>query len=135
MAGQSEVEGINNHGVRKNGSVSVVPSGVEMVPLGESIGRSHVGARGDLPDEIKVLKKEGPVSLPSGELARVLEIGQVLVIGEDRGGVRSSLQVLFPLNKGEDNSKELVVIDVVVTFSRREGLGKVSAGVKVSCLI
>ena len=57
------------------------------------------------------------------------------MIGEDRDGVRSSLQVLFPLNKGEDNSKKCVIIDVIVSFGRREGLRKVSAGVKVSCLI
>ena len=57
------------------------------------------------------------------------------MIGEDRDRVRSSLQVLFPLNKGEDNSKEFAIIDVIVLFGRREGLGKVSAGVKVSCLI
>ena len=54
------------------------------------------------------------------------------MIGEDRDGVRSSLQVLLPLNKGENNSKEFAIIDVIVSFGRREGLGKVSAGMKVS---
>ena len=57
------------------------------------------------------------------------------MIGEDRDGVRSSLQVLFPFNKGEDNSKEFVIIDVIVSFGQREGLGKVGTGVKVSYLI
>ena len=57
------------------------------------------------------------------------------MISEDRDGVRSSLQVLFPFNKGEDNSKEFAIVDVIVSFGRREGLGKVSAGVKVSCFI
>ena len=75
MAGQCEIEGINDHGIGKNGSVDIVPSGVEVVPSRESIGGSHVGSRSDLPDEIKVLKKEGPARLSSGELARVLEIG------------------------------------------------------------
>ena len=61
--------------VEGNGSVGIVPSGVEVVPPRESIGGSHVGSRSDLPDEIKVLKKEGPSCLPSGEFVRVFEIG------------------------------------------------------------
>ena len=135
VVGQCEVKGINDHGVGKNGSVNIVPSGVEVILSGESISGSHVSARGDLPDEIKVLKKERPVSLPLREFARVFKIRQILMICEDRDRVRSPLQVLFPFNKGEDNSKEFPIIYVVVSFSRREGLGKVSTGVKVSCLI
>ena len=92
-----------------------------------------MSSRGDFPDEIKILKKKGPASLPSREFARVFEIGQVLVIGEDRDRVRSPLQVLFPLSKSEDNSKEFLIIDVVVVLGQREGLGKVSTGVEVSC--
>ena len=57
------------------------------------------------------------------------------MIGEDRDGVRSSLQVLFPLNKGKDDGKELLIIYVIVAFGRGEGLGEVGAWVEVSCLI
>ena len=135
MAGQCEVKGVDDHGVGKDGSIGIVLSGVEVVPPRESISRSHVSSRGDLPDDIKVLKKEGPVSLSSREFARVFEIGQVLMIGEDRDRVRSPLQVLFPFSKSEDNSKEFLIIDVVVALGQREGLGKVSTGVKVSCHI
>ena len=103
-----------------------------VIPPRESISRSHVSSRGDFPDKIKVLKKKGPASLLSREFVRVFEIGQVLMISEDRDRVRSPLQVLFPLSKSEDNSKELPIIDVVVALGQREGLGKVSAGVKVS---
>ena len=62
-----------------------------MIPLRESISRSHVSSRGDSPDDIKVLKKKGPVSLSLREFVRVFEIGQVLMIGEDRNRVGSSL--------------------------------------------
>ena len=133
--GEHEVKGVDDHGVRKDGSVSIVLSGVKVIPLRESISRSHVSSRGDFPDEIKVQKEKGPTSLLSREFARVFEIGQVLMISEDRDRVRSSLQVLFPLSKSEDNSKEFPVIDVVVALGQQEGLGKVSAGVKVSCCI
>ena len=57
------------------------------------------------------------------------------MVGEDGDGVRSSLQVLFPLDKRKDNGEELSIIYVVVALCWGEGLGKVSAGVKVSCFI
>ena len=57
------------------------------------------------------------------------------MVGEDGDGVRSSLQVLLPFCKSEDNGEELSIIYVIVAFSRGEGLGEVSAGMKVSCLI
>ena len=135
MASQCKVKGVDDHGVGKDGSIGIVLSGVEMISLRESISRSHVSSRGNFPDDIKVLKKKGPANLSSREFARVFEIGQVLMIGEDRDRVRSSLEVLFPLSKSKDNSKEFPIIDVVVVLGQREGLGKVSAGVKVSCCI
>ena len=116
--GEHEIKGVDDHGVRKDGSISIVLSGVEVIPLRESISRPHVGARGDFPDDIKVLKKKGPASLSSREFARDFEIGQVLVIGEDRDRVRSPLQVLFPLSKSEDNGKEFPIIDVVITLGQ-----------------
>ena len=94
-----------------------------------------MSSRGDFPDEVKVLKKMGPTSLSSREFVRVFEIGQVLMIGENRDRVRSPLQVLFPLSKSEDNRKEFPIIDVVVTLSQGEGFGRVSTGVKVSCCV
>ena len=57
------------------------------------------------------------------------------MIGEDRDGVRSSLQVLPPFYEGEDNSKELSIIYIIVAFCCGEGLGKISARVEVSCFI
>ena len=57
------------------------------------------------------------------------------MVGEDGDGVRSALQVLLPFYKSEDNGKELSIIYVVVALGRGEGFGKVSAGVKVSCVI
>ena len=40
------------------------------------------------------------------------------MIGEDRDGVRGPLQVLFPLNEGEDNSEKFPIIDVLVSLSQ-----------------
>ena len=75
MAGKCEIKRIDDHGFRQDGSISVVPRGVKVISPGESISRSHVSPRGDLPDEIKVLRKEGPASLSTREFTRVFEIG------------------------------------------------------------
>ena len=71
MSGQCEVEGVDDHGIWKDGGIHIIFSGIEVVPPRESISRSHVQSRGDFPDEIKVLKKKGPVSLSSREFSRV----------------------------------------------------------------
>ena len=75
MMGEHEVKRVDDHGVGEDGSISIVPSGVEVIPPRESISGSHASSRGNFPDDIKVLKKEGPASLSQGEFTRVFEIG------------------------------------------------------------
>ena len=48
---------------------------------------SQLYPRGDLPDNIKVLEEEGPASLVTRECVRILEVGQVLMVGENRNRV------------------------------------------------
>ena len=43
------------------------------------------------------------------------------MIHDNGDGVQSSLKVMFPFRKGEDDSKEFSVIDVIVPFGKREG--------------
>ena len=75
VTGEREIKRVDDHGFRQDGSVSVVPRGVQVISPRESISGSHVSSRGYFPDEIKVLKKEGPVSLSTREFTRILEIG------------------------------------------------------------
>ena len=75
VTGEREIKRVDDHGFRQDGSISIVPRGVKVIPPRESISGSHVSPRGDLPDEIKVLKKEGPASLSTREFTRVFEIG------------------------------------------------------------
>ena len=124
MVGQREVKRVDDHGVGEDGSISIILSGIKVISPRESISRPHVSARGDFPGKIKVLKEKGPANLSSREFVRVLEIGQVLVVSEDRDRVRSSLQVLLPFHKSEDDSKKFAVVDVVVALSQREGFRK-----------
>ena len=75
MTGECEIERGDDHGFGQDGSICIVPHGVKVVSSREGISGSHVSPRGDFPDKVKVLKKEGPASLPSREFARVFEIG------------------------------------------------------------
>ena len=103
-----------------------------MILLRKGISRSHLCSQGNLPDNVKILKKEGPATLVMRELVRVLEIGQVLMVSEDGDRMWGVLQVLFPFIQSEDDGKKLLIIDIVVLFHCREGLGEVHAGMKVS---
>ena len=129
---EGEVEGIDDHRIREDGSVCVVGSGIQVILSRKGISRSHLCSWGNLPDDIKILEKEGPASLAMRELVQILEVGQVLMVGEDRDRMWGALQVLFPFAQSKDDSKKLLIIDVIVAFCCREGLGEVCAGMKVS---
>ena len=67
-------------------------------------------------------------------MAKILglfEIPQVLMICYDSYQVFRACEVVAPLFQGLDDSEEFPVVDVVVSFSRREGGRMVSTRVKV----
>ena len=132
MARQGKIEGVNDYGVREDGSVGIITSGVQVILMREGISGSHPRSWGDLPDDVKVLKEEGPVGLVMREFARVLEIGQVLVVGENGNGVCGALQVLFPFCQGKNDYQEFMVIDVIISFCSREGFREVSTGMEIA---
>ena len=129
VARQGEIKGINDHGVREDGSVHIIISGVQVILAREGISRSHQPSRSNLPDDVKVLKEKRPVSLTTREFARIFQVGKVLVVSEDRDWMRSALQILFSLCKGEDVSLEFTIIDVIIAFCCRECLREVYTGV------
>ena len=96
MVRESEVEDIDDHRIWEDGSVCIISSGIQVVLSREGISRSHLCSWGNLPDNVKILEKEGPVSLAMRELARILEVGQVLMVSKDRDRMWGALQVLFP---------------------------------------
>ena len=53
----------------------------------EGICGFHLHPWGDLPDYVKVLEEEGPVSPVMREFVRILEVGQVLMVSENGDGV------------------------------------------------
>ena len=46
-----------------------------------------------------------------------------------------SLEVVAPMVKGVDNGKQLLIVDIVVAFGRGEGLGEISARMKIPITI
>ena len=54
------------------------------------------------------------------------------MVGEDRDRMWGALQVLFPFAQSQDDGEKLSIIDVIVAFRCREGLGEVCTGMKVS---
>ena len=66
------------------------------------------------------------------EVLCLMKVCQVLVVGEDLDGEGGSVEVVSPGFQSMDDCKELLVIDVVVSFSRDERLGKVGTGMPVA---
>ena len=80
---EGEVKGIDDHRVWEDGSVCVIGSGIQVIFSRKGISGSHLCPRGNLPDDVKILEKEGPATMATREFSRILEIGQVLMISED----------------------------------------------------
>ena len=104
MTGQGEIEGIDNHEIWNDGGMCIILCGINVVLLRERISRFHLCHRSNLPANVKVLKQERPVSLAMREFAGVFQVGEVLMVGEDRDWMGGALQVLFPFCKGKDDS-------------------------------
>ena len=101
MAREGEVEGIDDHRIWEDGGVCIVGSGIQVIFLRKGISGFHLCSWGNLPDDVKILEKEGPAILAMREFAWIFEVGQVLMVGEDRDRMWGALQVLFPFTKAK----------------------------------
>ena len=75
MARQGEIQGIDDHGFREDGSVGIILSSIYVVLARESISRSHLCSWSNPPDNVKVLKEERPMSLLMRQFMRVFQVG------------------------------------------------------------
>ena len=57
-----------------------------------------------------------------------MEIGQVLVVGKDLDREGGAMEVVLPGFESMDDSKEFVVIYVIIVFCGGEGLGEIGTG-------
>ena len=72
--------------------------------------------------EIKVGEVNEPAYLLAIEQLGLVEIGEILVIHKDLYQKGEAMKVVAPRFQGVDNHEEFSVIDVVVSFGRRERL-------------
>ena len=93
--------------------------------MGEGIGSNKEAVR-DVDDlQVKVGKIKQPPGLAVVEILGLMEVHQVLVVSEDLDGKGRAVEVMSPRLQSMDDHKEFSVVDVVVSFSRNEGLGEV----------
>ena len=57
------------------------------------------------------------------------------MIGDNSDWMGGASKVLLPLVQSQDDGKEFLVINIIVSFSWCKGFGEVSAGVMVSIVI
>ena len=69
---------------------------------------------------MKVLEKKGPMSLMTREFLRIPYIQKIFVVGNDGNRKKGALKIVFSLRKSENDSKEFVVINIIVAFGERE---------------
>ena len=132
MASKSEVECLDDYWVRDDRGIDIIRGSVNGVSMGEGIGGGHLGTRENLPDNIKVLEKEGPAGLSSRQFAGVFDIGEIFVVSDDGDRMRSSLDILLPFFQCKDHRKEFAIIDVIVLFGKNERLGEIGARVGIT---
>lgn len=69
------------------------------------------------------------------QLVGLAEISQTFVISEEGDRMLHALEVVLPMVKCMDDSKQFMVVNIVVAFSRSESPREVSTGVKISVVI
>ncbi|KAG6883381.1 hypothetical protein C0993_006484 [Termitomyces sp. T159_Od127] len=88
--------------------------GVHIRSLGEGVGLGTKSARVVVDGEVVLGKDFGPMHLAAAELLGHGEILQVVVVRVDLDLMQGAFEVGSPLLEGFNNSKELLVVDVVV---------------------
>ena len=72
--------------------------------------------------EVKVGEVDEPSCLLAIERLGLAEVGEVFVVYENLYQERRAVEVVMPGFQGTDDREEFLVIDVVVSFGRRERL-------------
>ena len=70
--------------------------------------------------QVKVSQVEEPSSLTSVQFLGLAEVCQVLVVGEHLHWKGGTVEIVSPRLQGSDNSKKLLIVDIIVLFCRDE---------------
>ena len=66
-----------------------------------------------------------PLGLLTREILKFVEVGKILVVGEDLKRVSSTKKIVSPFSEGKDDRSNLQIGGMVVAFSIGEGIGDV----------
>ena len=135
--GEGGVDEVNKKGWWEEGDVGVVGviRGEEVGSAGEGIGTSKKFA-GDMDHfQVEVGKVNEPTCLAAVKHLGLAEIGKVLVVGKNLYRKGRAMEVVAPRLQGANDGEEFAVIDVVISFGWREGLGEVGTRVPVTIRI
>ena len=130
---EGSVNEVDEKGAREKGyrGVVIIISGEKVRAERKSIRGREETTRDMDHFEIKISQVEKPVGMFMVEILRLVEVGQVFMVGENLNWERGALKIVVPGVKTMDDSKEFSVVDVIVSFSGGERLGEVGAGVTV----
>ena len=100
--------------------------------MGEGVGASKKFS-GDMDHfQVEIGKVNEPTCLAMVERLGFLEVGKILVVGEDLYREGGTMEIVAPRFQGANDGKEFAVIDIVVPFGGGEGLQQVGAGVPIA---
>ena len=116
-------------GKESDSFIVVVCVGKKIRAVGEGVWSCQGLSRDMDHFQIKVGKVNKPLGLSMIEGLGRVEVGKVFMVSKDLHGKWGSMEVVSPGFQGADDGKEFSVIDVVVSFSWGERLGKIRARV------
>ena len=122
--GEGGVNEIDKKRWREEGDVGVVRviCGEEIRSAGEGIGTGEEFS-GDMDHfQVEVGEVDEPACLAAVKHLGLVEIGEILVVGEDLYGKGGTMEIVAPRFQGANDGKELAVIDIVVLLGGGEGL-------------
>ena len=106
---------MNEKIIRKKSNVVIIRRNVRVNKSGKGIGRPHSRTRDMNKVKIKILEKHHPACLAARQFLRLAEVHKILVIGEESDRVTGALEVVVPVVQGMDDSKQLAIIDVIIS--------------------
>ena len=132
--GEGDVDNIDKErwGKESNSIVVIVGMGKEIGTAREGIRAGEEFSRDMDHFQVKVSEINEPASLSMIEVLGGTEVGEILVVCKDLYGKWGPMEVVSPGFQGTDDGEEFSVIDVVVSFRRRERLGEIGAGMPVT---
>ena len=125
LVGEGGINEVDEECIREQGDHLIVRIGRgDMIrSTRQGIWSTEILARYVFECEVKLREVKQPSSLATIQIMRLAEVSQVFVVHKDPDRSGGTEKVVAPSIQGSHDSKQLLVIDVIVAFSRAERLG------------